>query len=65
MKVQVGTILELESNNYTITEWIDNGGNGTVWKAEVNGDSCIYAVKLLNNGNDFVRIIKNTKGLIV
>ena len=45
MEVQVGTNLELESNNYTITEWIDDGGNGTVWKAEVKGDSCVYAVK--------------------
>lgn len=52
MKVQAGTILELESNNYTITEWIDDGGNGTVWKAEVSGDSRIFAVKFLTNGND-------------
>ena len=41
MKVQVGTTLELESNKYTITEWIDDGGNGTVWKAEVTDDSRI------------------------
>ena len=52
MEVQVGTNLELESNNYTITEWIDDGGNGTVWKAEVKGDSCVYAVKFLNKEND-------------
>ncbi len=52
MKVQIGTILELESNKYTITEWIDDGGNGTVWKAEVTDDSRIYAVKFLSNGND-------------
>lgn len=52
MKAQVGTTLELESNKYTITEWIDDGGNGTVWKAEVTDDSRIYAVKFLTNGND-------------
>ena len=52
MKVQIGTTLELESNKYTITEWIDDGGNSTVWKAEVKGDSRIYAVKFLTNGND-------------
>lgn len=52
MKVQVGTTLELESNKYTITEWIDDGGNGSVWKAKVKGDSRIYAVKFLTNGND-------------
>ena len=50
MKIQVGTVLELESNNYIIKEQIDQGGNGTVWKAEVSGDSQLYAIKVLNNG---------------
>ena len=31
-------------------EQIDKGGNGTVWKAEAPGDSCVYAVKVLNDG---------------
>lgn len=50
MNIQVGTILELESNNYIIKEYIDEGGNGTVWKAEDLGGSFVYAVKVLNDG---------------
>lgn len=50
MKIQVGTVLELESNSYIIKEQIDEGGNGTVWKAEASGDSNVYAIKVLNNG---------------
>ena len=49
MKIRVGTIIEFESNNYIIKEQIDKGGNGTVWKAEVIGDSCTVAIKVLNN----------------
>ena len=48
MKIQVGTVLELESTSYIIREQIDESGNATVWKAEASGDSCIYAIKVLN-----------------
>ena len=48
MKIQVGTVLELESTSYIIREQIDESGNSTVWKAEASGDSCIYAIKVLN-----------------
>ena len=50
MEIQPGTILEFEHNKYIIMEQIDKGGNGTVWKAEAPGDSCVYAVKVLNDG---------------
>ena len=50
MKIQVGTVLQLESNNYIIMSQIDQGGNATVWKAHVQGDSKLYAIKVLNNG---------------
>ena len=50
MEIQVGTVLELESNSYIIKEQIDAGGNGTVWKAEVPGDSRVYAIKVLSEG---------------
>lgn len=50
MEIRVGTILELESNNYVIKEQVDEGGNGTVWKAEVLGDSRAYAIKVLSEG---------------
>ena len=50
MEIHIGTILKLESNEYTIIEEIDSGGNGIVWKAKVNSDSCIYAIKVLNPG---------------
>ena len=30
-------------------EYIDMGGNGSVWKAELPGDSRPYAIKILNN----------------
>ena len=49
MKIQVGTIIEFESNNYIIKERIDQGGNGTVWKAEAPGKSGVFAIKVLNN----------------
>lgn len=49
MKIKVGTILELKSNNYKITEKIAEGGNSSVWKAEVIGDQRICAIKILNN----------------
>lgn len=49
MKIQVGTIIEFESNNYVIKERIDQGGNGTVWKAEAPGKSGVFAIKVLNN----------------
>ena len=49
MEIQVGTVLELESNSYIITELIDEGGNGVVWKAEVLGDDRTYAIKVLND----------------
>ena len=35
MEIQAGTILEFESNSYVIKEYIDMGGNGSVWKAEL------------------------------
>ena len=47
MKIQVGTIIEFESNNYIIKERIDQGGNGTVWKAEAPGKSGMFAIKVL------------------
>lgn len=49
MKIQVGTIIEFESNNYIIKERIDQGENGTVWKAEAPGKSGVFAIKVLNN----------------
>ena len=49
MEIQAGTILEFESNSYVIKEYIDMGGNGSVWKAELPGDSRPYAIKILNN----------------
>lgn len=49
MEIQVGTIVELESNVYVIKEQIEKGGNGTVWKAEALGASRAYAIKVLNN----------------
>lgn len=52
MDFQVGTVLELESNKYTITEPIDCGGNGTVWKATRDDSSCLYAIKVLRGGKD-------------
>lgn len=50
MEFKGGTVLELKTNNYTIKEQIDSGGNGTVWKAEAKGDSRLYAIKVLNDG---------------
>ena len=44
-----GAVLELKSNNYIITERIDEGGNGTVWKATIDGDSRLYAIKVLKD----------------
>lgn len=52
MEIQVGTVLELGSNRYTITESIDGGGNGTVWKATIDESSCLYAIKVLKDGKD-------------
>ena len=49
---QVGAVLELESNKYTIKELIDEGGNSAVWKAVVNDDPRLYAIKVLTNGTD-------------
>lgn len=48
MKIKVGTILELKSNNYRITEKIAEGGNSSVWKAKVDGEPRAYAIKILN-----------------
>lgn len=48
MKIKVGTILELKSNNYRITEKIAEGGNSSVWKAKVDGEPRVYAIKILN-----------------
>lgn len=59
MKIQTGTILETKLNNYVVKEKIDEGGNGTVWKAEVPGDSREYAIKVLKDGAS-----RNTKKLI-
>ena len=50
MKIQVGTVLELESISYIIREQIDESGNATVWKAEAPGDSHKYAIKVLSEG---------------
>lgn len=50
MKIQVGTVLELESTSYIIREQIDESGNATVWKAEAPGDSHKYAIKVLSEG---------------
>ena len=63
MKIQVGTVLQLESNNYIIMSQIDQGGNATVWKAHVQGDSKLYAIKVLNNGinEDNEKIIRFAK----
>lgn len=52
MNVEVGTVLETELNKYIITDFIDDGGNGTVWKAIVEGDPRIYAVKVLKDDKD-------------
>lgn len=52
MEIQVGSVLELESNKYIITERIDDGGNGTVWKAVIDGNSDLYAIKVLKDGKD-------------
>ena len=49
MKINVGTIIEFGSKKYTIKERIDGGGNGTVWKAEIPGDSCTFSINVLNN----------------
>ena len=34
MNVEVGTVLETELNKYIITDFIDDGGNGTVWPSQ-------------------------------
>ncbi len=52
MKFQVGEILKSKLNNYTIKEQIDEGGNGTVWKVQIIGDSIEYAVKVLKGDKD-------------
>jgi len=52
MVIQVGTVLDLESNKYIITEPIDSGGNGTVWKATTDDGSCLYAIKVLRDDKD-------------
>ena len=52
MEIQLGAVLELESNKYTITEPIDSGGNGTVWKATADDGSRLYAIKVLKDGKD-------------
>lgn len=52
MEIQVGTVLELKSNKFTITESIDSGGNGTVWKATTDDGSRLYAIKVLRDGKD-------------
>ena len=52
MEIQVGTVLELESHKYTITESIDSGGNGTVWKATIDNNARLYAIKVLRDGKD-------------
>lgn len=52
MEVKVGSVLELNSNNYIIKERIDAGGNGVVWKAEVEGESRSYAIKFLKEDRD-------------
>ena len=52
MEILVGTVLELESNNYIIKEQIDDGGNGTVWKAIADDSSHLYAVKVLKDGKN-------------
>ena len=41
MKIHAGSILVFESNKYIITELIDSGGNGTVWKATTDDGSCL------------------------
>ncbi len=52
MEIYVGAVLELESNNYTITKRIDDGGNGTVWKATIGDNSSFYAIKVLKSDKD-------------
>ena len=52
MDIQCGSNLIIGAKNYKLTELIDSGGNGAVWKAELNDELCEYAVKVLNNGND-------------
>lgn len=52
MEIQIGTVLEQESNKYTITEQIDSGGNGTVWKAVIDDGSRSCAIKVLSDGKD-------------
>ena len=49
MKIEIGSVLEIGENSYTITENIDGGGNGEVWKAELKGDSRPYAIKILRD----------------
>lgn len=49
MRIKVGSVLEVASNNYIISERIDEGGNGVVWKAKVNAESHLYAVKVLKD----------------
>lgn len=52
MNLQSETMLELKSKKYIIEEEIDSGGNGTVWKAKINGDPLEYAIKVLKDDKD-------------
>ena len=52
MNVKVGTVLEVNSNSYVITDYIAKGGNGAVWEARKQGDSGTYAIKVLSTNND-------------
>lgn len=53
MKLMEGSVLDCEGASYILKSRIDNnnGGNATVWLAEVDGDPNQYAVKILNSEN--------------
>lgn len=64
MSVNEGIILEIGLNKYIIKEKIDDGGNGTVWKAEKQGDSGVYAIKILNKDANSEKISRFEKECI-
>lgn len=59
MNIQTGTTLELNSKKYIIKERIDEGGNGTVWKAEREGDNHkTYAIKVLSDNANKNKLLR-------
>lgn len=62
MKVKIGTVLVADSDSYVIKSRVDAGGNGTVWKAEKQGDCRTYAVKILNSGTNDEKLARFRRG---